>query len=128
MCRWGSDDDAAKQFFRGNARDRERHDRSRCRPLSRTTWLGYRRLRGRIDRDRQRDRETLVAEDALDFALHIVRKLARAELGEIDAIAGAQAADLAFVLRTLRRIAPRLVDEAVPNVDVDDARLLGRLR
>ena len=78
----GSDDDAAKQFFRGNARDRERHDRSRYRPLSRTTWLGYRRLRGRIDRDRQRDRETLVADDALDFALHIVRKLARAELGE----------------------------------------------
>ena len=67
----GSDNAAAKQFFRGNARDRERHDRSRYRPLSRTTWLGYRRLRGRIDRDRQRDRETLVADDALDFALHI---------------------------------------------------------
>ena len=31
-----------------------------------------RHLRGRINRDRQRDRETLVADDALDFALHIV--------------------------------------------------------
>ncbi len=41
----GSDAAAAKQFFRGNARDCERHDRSRCRPLSRTPWLGYRRLR-----------------------------------------------------------------------------------
>ena len=34
--------------------------------------------------------ETLVADDALDFALHIVRKLTRAELGEIDAIPGAE--------------------------------------
>ena len=79
----------------------------------------------RIDRDRQRDRETLVAEDALDFALHIVRKLARAELGEIDAIAGAEPANLAFVVRTLRRVAAHLIDEAVPNVDIDDACLLG---
>jgi hypothetical protein len=125
LCRWGSDDDAAKQFFRGNARDRERHDRPRYRPLSRTTWLGYPRLLGRIDRDRQRDRETLVAEDALDFALHIVRKLARAELGEIHAIPGAEPTNLAFVVRTLRRVAARLIDKAVPNVDVDDARLLG---
>src|SRR4029077_8656139 len=73
----------------------------------------------------QRDRNALVTEDALDFALHIMRKLARAELGELDAIAGAQTADLAFVIRTLRRIAARLVDEAVPNVGVDDARLFG---
>ena len=96
-----------------------------CRPLGRTTRLGVRRLRGGIDWDRQRDRETFVAHDALDFALHIVRKLAGAELGEIDAIAGAQAANLAFVVRTLRRVAARLVDEAVPNVDVDDPRLVG---
>ncbi len=54
-----------------------------------------------------------------------MRELARAELGEIDAIAGAQTADLAFVIRTLRRIAPRLVDEAVPSVGVDYARLFG---
>ena len=78
----GSDDDAAKQFFRSNARDRERHDRSRCRPLSRSIRLGFWHLRGRINRDRQRNWETLVADDALDFSLHIVRKLARAELGE----------------------------------------------
>ncbi len=108
----GSDAAAAKQFFRGNARDCERHDRSRCRPLSRTPWLGYRRLRGRIDRDRQRNWETLVADDALDFALHIVRKLTRAELGEIDAIPGAEPTNLAFVVGTLRRVAARLIDEA----------------
>src|SRR5262245_7798060 len=52
-------------------------------------------------------------------------KLARAELGEVDAVAAAQAADLAFVVRTLRRVAAGLVDEAVPDVDIDDARLLG---
>jgi hypothetical protein len=55
----------------------------------------------RINRQRQRDRRALIAE-ALDFALHVVGKLARAELGEIDAVAGAQAANLAFVVRTLR--------------------------
>ena len=33
---------------------------------------------------------------AADFALDIVRELARAGLGEMDAVAGAQAADLAF--------------------------------
>src|SRR5262245_9144689 len=116
---------AAEQFFRGSGRDRERHHRSSFRPLGGRTLLGFCCLRARIDRNRQRDRNALVADDALDFAFHIVRKLARAELGEIDAIAGAQTADLAFVIWTLRRIAPRLVDEAVPNVGVDDARLFG---
>ena len=116
---------AAKQFFRGNARERKRHDRSRCRPLSRTARLGCWHLWGGIDWDWQRDRETLVADDALDFALHIVRKLAGAELGEIDAIPGAEPTNLAFVVRTLRRVAAGLIDEAVPNVDVDYPRLLG---
>src|SRR5262245_43060863 len=50
-------------------------------------------------------------------------ELASTELGEIDAVSRAQAANLSLVIRTLRRIAPRLVDEAVPDVGVDDARL-----
>src|SRR5262249_48267823 len=58
-------------------------------------------------------------------AFNIVRRLARADLGEIAATAGAQTADRPSVIRPLRRIAPRLVDEAVPNVGVDDARLFG---
>src|SRR5262245_53010706 len=121
----GSGATAAEQFFRGNGCNRERHHRSSFRPLGGRTLLGFCCLRARTDRNRQRDRNALVADDALDFALHIMRKLARAKLGEIDAIAGAQTADLAFVIRTLRRIAPRLVDEAVPNVGVNDARLFG---
>ena len=54
-----------------------------------------------------------------------MRKLAGAELGEIDAIPGAEPTNLAFVVRALRRVAARLVDEAVPNVDVNDPRLVG---
>ena len=41
-----------------------------------------------------------------------MRELARAELGEIDAVAGAQAANLPFVVRPLRRVPAGLVDEA----------------
>src|SRR5262249_36137504 len=33
--------------------------------------------------------------------------------------------NLSFVIRPLRRVAARLVDEAVPDVDIDDSRLLG---
>ena len=84
-----------------------------------------RRLRGDIDRHRQCHRHAAVVDGALDLALHIVRELARAELGEIDAVAGAQAANLAFVVRPLRRVPAGLVDEAVPDIDIGDARLLG---
>src|SRR5256886_5238176 len=51
--------------------------------------------------------------------------LAGAELGLIAAVAAAQAANLSFVIRPLRRVAARLVDEAVPDVDIHDSRLLG---
>ena len=50
--------------------------------------------------------------------------LAGAELGVIDAVAAAQAANLSFVIRPLRRVAARLVDETVPDVDIDDSGLL----
>src|SRR3954470_452251 len=124
-CVRGGSDAAAKQFFRSNALGCKRHDWSRCWPLSRTARLGSRRLRGGVEWDRQRDRKTLVAHDAIDFAFHIVRKLAGAELGEIDAIPGAEPTNLTFVVRTLRRVAARLIDEAVPNVDVNNPRFVG---
>src|SRR5262249_56902326 len=66
-----------------------------------------------------------VSDAALVLALDVVGKLAGAELGVIDAVAAAQAANLSFVIRPLRRIAARLVDEAVPDVDIHDSRLLG---
>ena len=51
-------------------------------------------------------------------------ELAGAELGEIDAVAGAQAADLPFVVRSLRIVTARLVDETVPDIDVNDSCFL----
>src|SRR5262249_9601632 len=113
----------AEQFVLLDGRSREGHHWAGDRPLSRRARFG--RLLRLLDRHRQRDRRTLVAHDALDFALHIVSKLARAVVGEINAIAAAQAPDLTFIVRTLRRVAAGLVDETVPDVGVDDARLLG---
>ena len=57
-----------------------------------------------------------------DLALDIVCELARAGLGEIDAVAGAQPPDLAFKVGALRGEAAGVVDEAVPDIDVGDAR------
>ena len=65
---------------------------------------------------------------AADFALEIMRELARAGLGEMHAVAGAQPADLAFEVGALQREAAAVVDEAVPHVDVVDAGLLGAAR
>ena len=76
---------------------------------------------------RQRDRQRAVGDAALDLALDIVGELAGAGLGEIDAVAGPQAADLAFEIRSLRGESAAVVDEAVPDVDIDDAGLLGAL-
>jgi hypothetical protein len=47
-----------------------------------------------------------VAETAQDFAFHIVRKLARARLGEIKAVGRAQTPNLPFEIRPLRGKAP----------------------
>ena len=54
-----------------------------------------------------------------------MRELAGTELGEIDAVGGTQATDLPLVIRALRRVVAPLVDETVPDVDVDDSGLLG---
>src|SRR5262249_3115077 len=113
---------AADELLRRNLGAGERHHRSGCRPLRRTARLCR---RPGLLRHRQRDRQAAVGEVALDLALDIVSELARAELGEIEAVVGAQAPDLALVVRALRGEPAGLVDEAVPDVDVDDARLLG---
>src|SRR5262249_32600070 len=95
------------------------------RPLRGAARLGIRRLRAGIDRHRQRNRHAPVGYAALDFALDVVGKLAGTELGVIDAVAAAQAANLSFVVWPLLRVTARLVDEAIPDVDVNDPRLLG---
>jgi hypothetical protein len=55
--------------------------------LRRAARFGIRRLRARTDGHWQRDRHALVADDALDFALDVKRKLTRTELRKIDAVA-----------------------------------------
>src|SRR5215813_2584425 len=123
--RGGSSAAAADEFFRPGLHGGQRHHRSGQRPLRGAVRLGIRRLEAGIDRQRQRDWHAPVSDAALDLALDVVGKLAGAELGVIDAVAAAQAANLSFVIRPLRRVAARLVDEAVPDVDIHDSRLLG---
>ena len=52
-----------------------------------------------------------------------MRELARAGLGEIHAVIGAQPPDLAFEVRALLQVAAGLVDKSVPDVDIGDAGL-----
>ena len=52
-------------------------------------------------------------------------KLARAGLGEIDAVVGAQPADLALEVRALLQEAAGFVDKSVPDIDIGDAGLSG---
>ena len=55
----------------------------------------------------------------------IVGELAGPGLGEVHAIAGAQPPGLAFKFGTRLGIVAVLIDEAVPDVDIDDAGLVG---
>ena len=66
-----------------------------------------------------------VAHVAAHFALDIMRELARAGLGEIDAVARAQPAHLAFIVGAVGRVFAGFVDEAVPHVDIVGAGALG---
>ena len=70
-------------------RHRERHHRAGQRTRRGPPGLGG--GRSRLER-RQRDRHGAIGHVALDFALDVVGELARAGLGEIDAVAGPQAA------------------------------------
>src|SRR5205085_2194927 len=74
---------------------------------------------------RQRDRRRAGREQARDLALDIMRELAGAGLGEIDAVIGAELADLAFEVGALLQEEAALVHEAVPDIDIGDAGLAG---
>src|SRR5215475_2034111 len=52
-------------------------------------------------------------------------KLSRPGLGEIHPVAGAQPAGLALEIGAELRVAAVFVNEAVPDIDVDDACLVG---
>src|ERR1700722_2141537 len=54
-----------------------------------------------------------------------MRQLARAGLGEINAVIGAQPADLALEVRALLQEAAGFVDKFVPDIDIGDAGLAG---
>ena len=86
---------------------------------------GSGRLDFRFFRDRDRHRSGPPIQPPLHFALDIMGELSGAGLGEVHAVAGAQPANLALNVGAGLGIAAVLVDEAVPNIDIDDARLIG---
>ncbi len=109
----------------GRCRHRKRDHGPGHRTRRRLARRAGRRRRG--DRSaRQRHRST-VAHVAADFAFDVVRQLPGAGLGEIDAVGGAQAAHLAFIVGTEGRELSGVVDEAVPDIDVDDTGAFGAL-
>ena len=81
--------------------------------------IGRRRLGWQCDRPR--------GEQARDFALDIMRELARAGPGEIHAVVRAQLSDLTFDVRALLHEAAGFVDKAVPDIDICDAGLAGHV-
>src|SRR4029078_12458107 len=54
-----------------------------------------------------------------------MRKLQRAALCEKDSVARTQAAHLAFIIGAEIRVFSRLVDKAIPNIDIDHTGALG---
>jgi hypothetical protein len=56
-----------------------------------------------------------------------MRKLARARPGEIHAVIGTQAPDLALEVRALLQEAAGFVDKSVPDIDIGDAGLGRRI-
>ena len=110
-----------QDLFRTTARHCKRHHWSSLRP-NRRIRLASGRARRLIGGHRQRDGNP--AEAALDFALDVKRKLAGAELGEMNAIPGAQSANLSLIIRLAASLAG-LINEALPDVDIDDPGLLG---
>ncbi|OIQ71702.1 hypothetical protein GALL_466770 [mine drainage metagenome] len=56
-----------------------------------------------------------------------MRQFARAGLGEIHAVRGPQAPDLAFEVGALLQEAAGLVDKSIPDIDIGDAGLGGAL-
>src|SRR6516165_11189299 len=107
----------AQQFVTAASRNRQRNDGAGER-------TGLRTAAKRSRLQWQCDGRRSIGKRAQDFPFHIVSKLAGSEPSEIDPIARAQPPDLTFEVRPLRRIPSSLVDEAVPDIDVVDARLL----
>ena len=77
----------------GNWTRRSARPRARCGARRRRRHCRFRR--------RHRDRNATVGDIALDLALDVMRELAGAGLGEIDAVAGSQTADLTFEIGAL---------------------------
>ena len=73
----------------------------------------------------QRNRHDVARQHPAQVVLDIMAKLQRAGLGEINAIDGAQPANLSFEIRPLHRVAAIFVNEAIPDIDIGDAGLLG---
>ncbi len=106
----------------------ERHGRSG----ERTRRRSARRRRARDARlflqrlhSRQRNGLRRHRRDALDLALDVMRKLARAGLGEMNSVARAQTPVLTLEIGALEREAALVIDKAVPDVDIDDAGFFG---
>src|SRR6185369_4515421 len=74
---------------------------------------------------RQRDGRRTAVHVTANFAFNVVSKFERTGLGEEDTVRRPQAAHLAFVIRSEVRVFSALVDEAVPDIDVDNTRAFG---
>ncbi len=101
----------------GCSRQRQNGTGDRTRPGS--TRVGRRFVRGR-----QRHRRQAVRQNAAQFTLDVVCELERTVSGKVHAIVCAEPARLTFEVGTLKREVSLVVDKAVPDVDVNDTRLL----
>ena len=116
---------SAQQLVGADGRGHQRQDRSGERPRRGLARHGI-GVRG-CGFGRQRDRSGTRGQQARDFALDIMRELARAALGEIHAVSGTQRTDLAFEVGTLQQEAAGFVDKAIPDIDISNAGLAGRI-
>ena len=110
---------AAQEFLGISRRHGQGHNRS-CHRADIRFRIGHRGDRSCGERHRH-----FVAHVAADFPLDVVGELARARLGEIDAVARAQPPHLAFIIRAEVRVLAGFVDKAVPDVDVVHPSALG---
>jgi hypothetical protein len=116
---------AAEQLIGAHVGSHQRQDRSRKRARRGLTRHGIGIRRRRLGR--KCDRRGTRGEQPRDLALDIVGELARAGLSEIHAVIGAQLADLAFEVRALLQEATGFVNKAVPDIDIGDAGVAGRI-
>ncbi len=94
------------------------------------TDIGARTGRSRFRRRhwrRQRHRRDMGRHHSPQFAVDIACDLHRARLGKMHAIGGAQSANLPFKVRALDGIASLVIDETIPDVDIDNSTFFGAL-